>query len=204
MRVFKNKFLVKLIATICLFLTLFNFAGTSTVYAKNDDQVWGGILIKPITALMIGIGDGIMDILHDAILEQKLTMIPIYGSTTAWQIVGWILGAVLIVAAAVAFVVASMATAGLATAIAGTLAGGAFTFSMASVTGGMLLGGVAVGALVGIRIGQDWFPDDIYLPVFNISAEEIFSNQLPLFDVNFFDPMPDKEKEGLVPKRERS
>jgi len=203
MRVFKNKFLVKLIALICLFLTWFNFIGNSKVYA-DDDEVWGGILIKPITALMIGIGDGIMDIMHDAILDQKVTMIRVYGDNAVWRGFKVFVAVLLVIVTAVAAVIAAMATAGLATAIAGAVAGGAFSFSMASVTAGMLWGGVAVGTIVGIRIGQEWFPNNFYLPIYEISAEEIFSNQLQLFDVNFFEPMPDKEKEGLVPKRERS
>ena len=73
MEIFKNKFLVKLIATICLFLTLFNFAGTTSVQAaKEDDEVWGGVLVNPIVKLLTALGDAIMEILHRSVQEQSL------------------------------------------------------------------------------------------------------------------------------------
>ena len=186
MEIFKNKFLVKLIASICLMLTLLNFGATSKVYA--EDEVWGGVLIKPIINLLTGLGDAIMDILHDAALGQKVTMMKINGDTEWWHF--WKTFALVIVSilAAVVFVIAVAATSGLATAALGVLAGGTFTFSMGTVSAGLLLGGAAVGVCVGIRAGNAWFPDDIYLPVFTISAEEIFKNDLALFDVNFFEP----------------
>lgn len=37
-------------------------------------------------------------------------------------------------------------------------------------------------------IDSTLMPDNIYLPVFNITPEEIFANEIWLFDVNFFEP----------------
>lgn len=193
MEIFKNKFLVKLIASICVFLTLLNFAGTTKVYA--DDQVFGGVLLKPVTKLLTSIGDGIMDLLQKAIYNRETSLIKISGDETWWAIAKTILAAVLILAAAVLFVVAVSATAGLANAALAVLAGEAFSFSMASIGGGTLLGGAVIGYMVGVRIGNDWFPDDIYLPVFTVSAEEIFANEIALFDINFFTPMDPTEIE---------
>ena len=190
----KKKFCVKLIVIICLILALFNFIGGKKVYAANseDDKVFGGVLLRPIMHLLTSIGDGTMDILHKTVLEQDTSIIKISGDKTWWAVAKTIMAAVLIVLVAVAFVVAASATSGLAAAALKVIAGGAFKFTMGSITMGTLAGGAVVGYMTGVRIGEAWFPDDIYLPVYTLSAEEIFSNNIPLFDVNFFNPMDDK------------
>ena len=189
MEIFKNKFLVKLIASICLFLTLFNFSGTTKVYADS----WGGPLMRPIASIMTAIGDAIMDILHEALRKQDTAIIKISGLTN-WQVF-WRAVAVVVVAIVVAivFIVAAAATQGLSAAVVGVVAGGAFTFAMPTVGLGLTLVGAGVGIWQGIKAGKAWFPNDIYLPVFTISAEQIFANKVPLFDVNFFSPMKDQE-----------
>jgi len=47
--------------------------------------------------------------------------------------------------------------------------------------------GVA-GAAVGYTVKQLTKPDTFYIPVFGLSPQEIFSNQVPILDVNFFEP----------------
>ncbi len=47
------------------------------------------------------------------------------------------------------------------------------------------------GALTGVgasMITKSMIPDDFYLPMFNISPQEIFANRIPLLDVNFISP----------------
>lgn len=120
MEIFKNKFLIKLIATICLFLTLLNFGGASKVYAE-DDEVWGGVLIKPIVNLMTGIGDAIIELLHSSIQEQKQAIIKVNGSDdakNAWALFGAI---VIGIIAAVAFIAACVVTGGAIAAAAAAI-----------------------------------------------------------------------------------
>ncbi len=187
MKILKNKVLIKLIASLCVCLTLFNFTSTVKVYAE-DDQVWGSVLLRPITSLMTAIGDSIMDIVHDTVQGQKTTLIKIQGAS-AWENFWNTVAAVVVgIVVAVAFTIAAAAIAGIGTAALGVLAGGTFTFSMASIGTGTTLAGILVGTVVGITLHQDWFPKDIYLPIYTVSAEEIFSNKLALFDVNFFNP----------------
>ena len=190
----KKKFCVKLILTICLILTLFNFIGEKNVYAtgSKDDEVWGGVLLRPIMHLLTSIGDGIMDILHRTVLEQDTSIIKISGEKNVIAFLKTIFVALAVALTAVLFVLAASATSGLAAAALKVLAGGAFKFTMGSVTMGMLAGGGIVGYVVGVRLTEDMFPDDIYLPAYTLSAEEIFSNQINLFDVNFFNPKEDK------------
>lgn len=52
-------------------------------------------------------------------------------------------------------------------------------------------GAVMAGALTGVgasMITKSMIPDDFYLPMFNISPQEIFANRIPLLDVNFISP----------------
>ena len=186
MEIFKNKFLFKLIASICLVLTLFNFAGASKVFAAGDDdelEGWGGILIKPVMTFFTGVGDAIMEILHDSIQSQDVAIIKVNGDSTFWETVKGFF----------AIVVGALITVG---AIWGMIAsGGALAITAAVVSAGVVVGSgfsvvynVGNGALtiVGSIFGQGWIPNDIYLPAFSITAEEIFSNELALFDVDFF------------------
>lgn len=183
MKLLKNKFLFKLIASICLFLTLLNFSGPTKVYAGETQY---GKLLVPIVQLLTTLADGIMDILHETIVHQDSSLIRVDGDPS-WK---RILGVILVVLAAIVTAVLFVVTAGAAIGAAAALVG-AGSFSVV-VTSGTLLTGAIVGTCVGITAGTAWFKDDIYLPAFTLSPEEIFSNTFPLFDINFFNPMEDK------------
>ena len=176
MRIFKSKFLVKLIATICLFLTLFNFSGTTKVYA--EDESWGGVLIKPVVHLLTAIVDGIMGFLNRNIEEQPTAFIKVEGNSNWWdkwgpKVIGIIVGVVL-TAATVAVLIP---TGGAAALGIGTTIKLAVSVLLSTGTAGYLIADVMDGA---------YFPDDIYLPVFRVSLDRIFSDDLALLDVNFF------------------
>ena len=119
MSIFRNKFLVKLIATICLFLTLLNFIGTTKVYA--GERVWGGTLITPIIYLLTGLGDAIMEIMHKSIQAQGAAIIKIEGTTTFWKVISTILAVVAAIVVAVVAIVAIVYTGGLAASAAAAL-----------------------------------------------------------------------------------
>lgn len=190
MSILKNKILVKLIASICLILTIFNFSGINKVRAES----WGGVLLEPVTTLLTAIGDAIMDGLHKAIIKQDTTMIKISGDTSwsdFWNRVKLVLIAI---AVAVVVVLASVYLGGLLAAIATKIAG---TAAGVIVTGAIKTGAI-VATITCIHIGNNWFGDDIYLPMFSISAEEIFANRVHLFDVNFFSPMTPKGIEKVI------
>ena len=112
MSILQNKFLFKLIATICIFLTLLNFIGSTNVYAA--DKVWGGTLITPIVYLLTGLGDSIMEIMHKSIQEQGAAIIKIEGSSTAWDGISTILAVVAGIVVAVVAILAIVYTGGLA------------------------------------------------------------------------------------------
>ncbi len=185
MRVLNNKTLVKLIASVCIILTIFNFGVTNKVFAADEEEVWGGVLIKPITHLLTAIADAVLDILHESILSQNVNLIRIDGTPNWWDYFGkYVLGVLLTIVIAAALV--GIGAIGVIAATALGKAIGVVFIVKASVLG--LAISVAGGILIVEKIDGAAFPGDIYLPVYKVSPEEIFSNQLPLFDVNFFNP----------------
>ena len=65
--------------------------------------------------------------------------------------------------------------------------------SLAAVVAGLKLAGATVIATVGTGLAAGYItkqcmPNDFYLPLYKISPEEIFSGEVLLFDVNFFNP----------------
>lgn len=89
MKILKNKLLVKLIAGICLFFTLFNFVGATKVYAtsatESESEGWGGVLIKPVIKLLTAIADGIIGFLNKNIEGQSTAFIKIEGKNSWWS-----------------------------------------------------------------------------------------------------------------------
>ncbi len=184
MKIFKNKFLVKLIAALCLLFTLINCSGTSKVYADDDDEVWGGILLTPIVNLMTAIGDGIMELLHQSVQSQDAAIIKLDGSTDGQKFWGNLVAIIVGIIVAVAIIaVVTVVTAGIGTALAALGASASVSISAFP----LIVAGAAVGICAGKAVAKGMIPEDLYLPAFSISAEEIFANEVPLFDVNFFE-----------------
>jgi len=189
MEIFKNKFLVKLIASICLVLTLINFLGTNKVYAE-DEKTLGGVLLTPIVDLLVGFGDIVMRILHTSVSEQADVTIPINGHEKWWEVVGKIIIGVAVAAVAIivtaAIIAATGGVAAAVAALAGTAVKAAFVIGAVSAVGGALAAGAATAYCTGVALKRELFPENIYLPYFTISVEEIFMDQVYLFGVNFF------------------
>ena len=180
MKIFQNKNLFKKLMIIFLIITIFSFCMPKAVRAKDDDGV-GGKLLKPVIDLMLGLGDGIMDILHKIIYNQDQSSIIVDMSTKWWDIFSTVMLAIFVtvVVAAAVIVTAGAVVAGLE-ALGVTLSSiGVGTVLMVSLTSGI------VAATV---YNSNMLPDDLKLPLYSISPEEIFSNKIPLFDVDFFNP----------------
>lgn len=84
--------------------------------------------------------------------------------------------------------------------------------SLAAVVAGLKLAGATVIATVGTGLAAGYItkqcmPNDFYLPLYKISPEEIFSGEVLLFDVNFFNPKAEATEtleNGQVIKQESS
>lgn len=206
MSILKNKTLTKIIAMICIFLTLINFGLTNKVYAENE--LWGGILITPVTMLLTSIADGIISLLQEALQSQKVSLIEISGSPDWWDdhaedAIIWFARALVAIIAVAAIIATAGAAAGV---IAGVKAVIGVCIKIAVVeavtiffTGETI--GSASGRFIAERLGASWFSKTLYMPVFTLTPEEIFANKIQLFDVNFFNPKEDQitEVENKIP-----
>ena len=184
MKIFENKSLLKKIAIILIIVTIFSFCFPETVSASDDGV--GGKLLNPIVDLFVFLGDGVMNIIHGAIFSNSHSVIHIEMGSTFWEVAGTILIGIvtaIIVAAAV------IATAG---AVVAAVAALGVTLSTVGV-GTVLLISVGSGVAAASYFNSNVLPEDVYLPVYQISPDQIFSNEVLLFDVDFFNPSSDKQ-----------
>lgn len=183
MKIFENKSVFKklIIVLSCIIILGFCFSGS---VKANDGP--GGKLLKPVVDLLLGIGDGILSITHNVIFHQDEATITVDMTTKWWEIFSTIMvGIVVAVVVAAAVVLSAGAIAGAAAAIGISLSAvGAGTVLMVSATTGVVAAAV---------YNSNVMPDDLQLPVYAISPQEIFSNEIPLFDVDFFNPSESKD-----------
>ena len=179
MKFFTNKkFLFKLIATLCLFLTLINFYNVPKSNAESLIAYVGGKLLDPVCDLLLVVGDAIMEIFQDAIIGKEASTM--YDNTKE-KFLSKFLKVVMFVAI---FAVVCALTAGAgAWAACLPLIGKAVAAGLTSgivVTGGSLLAYSLISGAV--------LEEVVVLPTYYIGPEEIFSGKILLFDVNVFNP----------------
>jgi len=197
MSIFRNKILIKIVASLCVVLTIINMGVSNTVQA-DDLSEYGGILIVPVTNLLIGVCDGVVGLLHETILYQDITLIQISGEPNWWTNFGKsataiiITGLVVLITGAVvgpAILAATGVGAKLLVAGSAALKIGIAHIISVQVSGGGIL---HIGTFMAEKLGH-WFSGTLYMPVYTITPRHIFSNQIRLFDINFFDPMDSEE-----------
>ena len=210
MKIFANKNIFKKIVLTLFLLLSFSYVSPEPVQAGV-----GGELMEPICDFTVGLCDGIMGALHKYILGQDITIIPIHLDAFVGEgivkFIVTVLGAIIIAALiAVGVGVIGMAFTALASAIgavgtgaaAAAAAGTAFSWTALGTTIAANIGVIIPLALGGgiyggakIFSADGWRDKQIDLPLYSISPEEIFTNKIPLFDVNFFNPNPEKKYE---------
>lgn len=180
MKLLTNKKLFKKILALMIILLIFGFCFSGHVEAKDDDKF--GKLLKPIVDLILAINDGLYDIVHKVVLHQETTLLSISLTATALEVLKSI---AIFVGVAIVAAVAIVATAGLATGLVTAIAG----ISLASISAGTVVAtSIAAGAIAVGVYNVTKMPNRIDLPLYSISPEEIFSNKILLFDVDFFNP----------------
>ena len=182
MKFFENKkILCKLIAALCIFLTIINFGLTPVAQAESLVAKVGGKLLDPVCGLLIAIGDGIMEIIQSATMGTSATAI-FDNTAEAW----WKL-AVLAIIATVAIVVATIVTGGAALGpILAKVAAVVIKVGGAVILDLILTGGAVTTVVTGIA--AEFFGDYVVFPTFTIGPQEIFSGKILLFDPNIFNP----------------
>ncbi len=205
MKFFENKkFFQKMIISI-LIITITTFIFSSKVKAKDDGP--GGKLLRPVASLLLSLDDGFMDVIHNHIVHQNKAyiMVDLTGA-------GGILGAIgigLLVAAGVAVIVcaavvavpaiiAAIGAAGAGGAAAAAAAGSAAKAAIVTTAGTILAISVGSGVVGGYAFAQNELPDDMALPLYSVTPEEIISGNLTIFDADFFNPSTEMEKENIT------
>lgn len=185
MNVFENKSIIRKTAIVILIIVVASFLFSGNVNAKSSDNGIGGKLLKPVISLVLSLGDGFYDIVHKVIFNQDVTLLHIDLTTgffeNLWKTISTI---GIFVLAAVTAAVVVIATAGLAAGLVAALTG--VTLGSLGV-GTVLLVSAVTGTIAVSVYNSTYYPDDeIVLPLYSISPEEIFSNEIVIFDVDFF------------------
>ncbi len=206
MKIFANKSIWKKIV-IAFLLSI-------SIFCTKPEPVYAGIggeLMEPVCDVLVGLADGFMNLTHSILIGQETTLIRIglnSDLTTFFRvaITAIVFLAVLATAAAVtaggALAVGAVTGALSSTAVAA--AGGTAVVVKTIATSAIIANIVPIlvgSTYFGVKAyGMDAFDNEIDLPLYSISPERIFSNTIPLFDVNFFHPSAEPYKYEWIHK----
>lgn len=174
MKFYTEKTITNKIIIALVIVTLLNF-----ICPNISSASIGGILFKPIKDLLLVIADGVMSIVQAMIYGTNLSVSFLtIKHKDAWKptAAGIISGIV----TAVGLVAAVVATGGLALGIIGTIIGIAAT-------------SFGIGYVV-TQVNANAIPPTFKLPIFLLTPEAMFANEVPLLDVNFFS----ETRDGLI------
>ena len=186
MKIFTNKSIWKKIVIALLLVLAFQTVMVKPVQA--DVVEFGGKLMGPILSLLTSLGDGINDIIARSIMGANTTLYRIETGNAFWE---GFLTVVVFVAAAALVIALAWATGGIATAVISVLkvlVPAAASMTLPTTMGvGTILASLGIGVFSAVWYNHDVLPEDIYLPMYTYSAEEIFKGNILLFNVNFFE-----------------
>lgn len=187
MKIFANKNIWKKIIIAVILMLSFSFIAPEPVAAGI-----GGTLMEPICDLLVGLGDGFLNVAHNLLLKQGTTLIRVDLNGALLNIFRIVISVIVfaaVMAAAAALTGGGAVLLGSVYAAATSTAAGA----AATVAASAIIANIIPIALTGAYFGAkaysaDVFDNEIDLPLYSISPEGIFSNKIPFFDVNFFNP----------------
>ncbi len=169
----------KMIVAICIVISL-GMLKPDTVQAVDNI---GGLLMEPICTFIVFLGDSIIDVAHTILVKQDLTLVQINlksGFVGKLKIFAAIVVGLMVVA------LAGVVTLGIGSLLAATTIGSFFATGLtASIIGVAIKGGFFVGGMV---YNYDGWDEEVNIPVYSISPEEVFQGRVPMLNVNFFSP----------------
>ena len=196
-KVFTNKSIWKKIVIAILVVMTFQVIVFAPI-VKADDAYngeegdalgWGGVLLKPVMSLLLTLGDGVMQILHSSIMgiNAALLHIDLQEGNILWQILKIVVTVVVLAVAAIAAVVTLGGSAVVTAAVLAVIGGTALGIPVVTAVGeGVNNLSNSIMHTAASAITGDYTPDDIYLPIYTYTPEEIFKGNILLFNVNFF------------------
>ena len=172
MKFYTEKTITNKIIIALVIVTLLNF-----ICPNISSASIGGILFEPIKDILLVIADGVMSIIQAMIYGTNLSVSFLtIKHKDEWQ-----------------------------SAAAGILAGIATAVALvAAVVAAPFTGGLSLGIIIGIaaafagyvvtQVTANAIPPTFKLPIFLLTPEAIFANEVPLLDVNFFS----ETRDGLI------
>ena len=177
MKIFQNKNLFKKLIIVLLFITIFSFC-----MPKVSRASVGGDLMDAVMDLFVGVGDGINTVLSKMILQTDGSFIVVDTETNGVAKILGIIVAAAVIIGGIVLIAAAPASLAVVSAI--------FTVVKAGVVAGV------VTFAVTSYLSDATFGGKVVLPSIRLTPYEIFTNQIPLFDVDFFSPMTDLKTES--------
>lgn len=192
MKIFTNKSIWQKIVIVLVVILLFQAIAIKPVHAAGDVVEFGGKLMSPILSLLVSLGDGIMDLIGRAVMGATSSLYEVEMGNSFWETLGTVLVAIAAAAIAVALVVLGGAAILAVVGITATVTAGL----------GTVVVGLGAGLVAGVWFHDEMLPENVYLPMYTYSAEEIFKGNILLFNVDFFSEQPEiQEKtneDGIV------
>ena len=177
MKIFQNKNLFKKLIIVLLFITIFSFC-----MPKVSRASVGGDLMDAVMDLFVGVGDGINTVLSKMILQTDGSFIVVDTETNGVAKILGIIVAAAVIIGGIVLIAAAPASLAVVSAI--------FTVVQSGVVAGV------VTFAVTSYLSDATFGEKVVLPSIRLTPYEIFTNQIPLFDVDFFSPMTDLKTES--------
>lgn len=179
---FTKKGIVQKIIVILIFLIIFNFlypympVFAAETIADQDEEIPGGVLLTPVTSLITSLCEGVIAVCQQYLLGMGASSIHVTSEEGNYILN--ILGGIGVGAGAVITGLLIFGTGGLAAVPIGI---------------GAAVGGVTMGVVT--YVDNKTLPDDYYLPVYEISPQEIFSDLIPALHINFINPTTYEDEE---------
>lgn len=183
--ILQNRKIKKVLVIFVVMLLIFNIF-PNKAQALSFLKMAGGVIINAALDFLVFLGDTVLNLLQENFISTEDIIIQAksgeYRSVSKWDILKIIVGVLVIVASVVITVASwgSLSGAGVAGLGLGIkLVGGVIA---GTVAGGIIAVNGTTG-LVGTLQGK------FDLPMIRYTPYEIFSNQIPMLDVNFISPM---------------
>ena len=169
---FTEKGIVQKIIVVLIFLVVFNFVYPYVpAYGADALESVGGVLLEPLINLITSLGEGIIWVIQSMLLGLPASNIHITkeGLTAVW--VGLAAGAAVVVGLILS----------------------PLTLGASAVVAAGVVSAVGVGLITSKMLPDDWF-----FPVYKISPQEIFADQVPALHINFINPKTYDEEDEVT------
>ena len=168
---FTEKGIVQKIIVVLIFLVVFNFVYPYVpAYGADALESVGGVLLGPLIDLITTLGEGVIWVIQSMLLGLPASNIHIENQGG----IPWAAGI-----------------------LAGLTVGlGIILSPLTMGASGVLATSMATAIVVGVLTSKA-LPDDWFFPVYKISPQEIFADQVPALHINFINPKTYDEEDEV-------